>query len=205
MMIHSLRGMHICVPRNMTQAAGMYNTLMAGDDPAIVVESLNGYRLKEDLPSNLGEFRIALGKVETMVEGDDITIVTYGSMVRMCVEVAKQLNEVGISAEVIDAQTLLPFDIGQEIVESVKKTNRVLFVDEDVPGGASAYMMQEVLEKQGGYVHLDSAPATLSAKAHRPAYASDGDYFSKPSHDDIFEKIYSIMGETDPERFPELY
>lgn len=203
--IHALRGMHICVPRNMTQAAGMYNTLMAGDDPAIVIESLNGYRLKEKLPTNLGEFKVELGKVETMTEGDDITIVTYGSMVRMCVEVAKQLREVGISAEVIDVQTLLPFDLSQDIVESIKKTNRVLFVDEDVPGGASAYMMQQVLEEQGGYRFLDSAPATLAAKAHRAAYASDGDYFSKPSNEDIFEKVYAIMNESDPGSYPALF
>lgn len=205
MMVHALRGMHICVPRNMCQAAGMYNTLLAGDDPAIVVESLNGYRLKEKRPSNMGEFRLELGKVETMCEGTDITVVTYGSMVRMCVDVAKQLNEVGISAEVIDVQTLLPFDIGSEIVESIKKTNRVIFVDEDVPGGASAYMMQEVLENQGAYQYLDSAPQTLTAKAHRPAYASDGDYFSKPSNEDILEAIYAIMHEAEPNRYPELY
>ena len=205
MMIHALRGMHLCVPRNMCQAAGMYNTLLEGDDPAIVVESLNGYRLKEKRPSNMGEFRLELGKIETMTEGHDITVVTYGSMVRMCAEVAKQLNEVGISAEVIDVQTLLPFDLGSEIVESIKKTNRVLFVDEDVPGGASAYMMQEVVEKQGAYQYLDSAPATLTAKAHRPAYASDGDYFSKPSNEDIFEKIYAIIRESDPTTYPELY
>jgi len=203
--IHALRGMHICVPRNMTQAAGMYNTLMAGDDPAIVIESLNGYRLKEKLPTNLGEFKVELGKVETMTEGEDITIVTYGSMVRMCVDVAKQLREVGISAEVIDVQTLLPYDLSQDIVESIKKTNRVLFVDEDVPGGASAYMMQKVLEEQGGYRFLDSAPATLTAKAHRPAYASDGDYFSKPSNEDIFEKVYAIMNESDPGSYPALF
>jgi len=203
--IHALRGMHNCVSRNMTQAAGMYNTLMAGDDPAIVIESLNGYRLKEKLPTNLGEFKVELGKVETMTEGEDITIVTYGSMVRMCVDVAKQLREVGISAEVIDVQTLLPYDLSQDIVESIKKTNRVLFVDEDVPGGASAYMMQKVLEEQGGYRFLDSAPATLTAKAHRPAYASDGDYFSKPSNEDIFEKVYAIMNESDPGSYPALF
>ena len=203
--VHALRGMHICVPRNMTQAAGMYNTLLAGDDPALVIESLNGYRLKEKMPSNLGEFKVELGKVETMTEGEDITIVTYGSMVRMCTEVAKQLREVGISAEVIDVQTLLPFDLSSDIVESIKKTNRVLFVDEDVPGGASAYMMQQVVEEQGGYRYLDSPPSTLAAKAHRPAYASDGDYFSKPSNEDIFEKVYAIMHEADPNKFPELY
>lgn len=205
MIIHALRGMHICVPRNMTQAAGMYNTLLAGDDPALVIESLNGYRLKEKLPTNLGEFKVELGKVEVMTEGEDITIVTYGSMVRMAVEVAKQLREVGISAEVIDVQTLLPFDLGNDIVESLKTTNRVLFVDEDVPGGASAYMMQQVVEEQGGYQYLDSAPSTLAAKAHRPAYASDGDYFSKPSNEDIFEKVYAMMSEADPAKYPDLY
>jgi len=197
MIIHALRGMHICVPRNMTQAAGMYNTLMAGDDPALVIESLNGYRLKEKQPNNFGEFKVELGRVETMTEGEDITIVTYGSMVRMCVEVSKQLREVGISAEVVDVQTLLPFDLGQEIVESLKKTNRVLFVDEDVPGGASAFMMQKVLEEQGGYRYLDSAPEA--------AYASDGDYFSKPSNEDIFEKVYAIMSEVDPIKYPDLF
>ncbi|MDB4104199.1 thiamine pyrophosphate-dependent enzyme [Salibacteraceae bacterium] len=205
MIIHALRGMHICVPRNMTQAAGMYNTLMAGDDPALVIESLNGYRLKEKQPNNFGEFKVELGRVETMTEGEDITIVTYGSMVRMCVEVSKQLREVGIFAEVVDVQTLLPFDLGQEIVESLKKTNRVLFVDEDVPGGASAFMMQKVLEEQGGYRYLDSAPATLAANAHRAAYASDGDYFSKPSNEDIFEKVYAIMSEVDPIKYPDLF
>lgn len=205
MIISSLRGMHICVPRNMTQAAGMYNTLMAGDDPALVIESLNGYRLKETLPVNLGSFRVELGKVERMTEGDDITIVTYGSMVRMCVEVAKQLREVGISAEVIDVQTLLPFDRGHDILKSIEKTSRVLFVDEDVPGGASAFMMQQVLEEQGAYKFLDSAPATLTAKAHRPAYASDGDYFSKPSNEDIFEKVYEILRETDPQKFAPIF
>jgi len=205
MIIHALRGMHVCVPRNMVQAAGMYNTLMAGDDPALVIESLNGYRLKERRPSNLGDFRVRLGKVELMTEGTDITVVTYGSMVRMCVEVAAQLKEVGIEAEVIDAQTLLPFDIENEILESLKKTNRILFVDEDVPGGASAYMLQQVIEERGGYAFLDAKPATLTAKAHRPAYASDGDYFSKPSNDDIFEAVYAIMHESNPADFPSLY
>ena len=159
----------------------------------------------EKQPNNFGEFKVELGRVETMTEGEDITIVTYGSMVRMCVEVSKQLREVGISAEVVDVQTLLPFDLGQEIVESLKKTNRVLFVDEDVPGGASAFMMQKVLEEQGGYRYLDSAPATLAANAHRAAYASDGDYFSKPSNEDIFEKVYAIMSEVDPIKYPDLF
>jgi len=205
MIVHALRGMHVCVPRNMTQAAGMYNTLMAGDDPAIVIESLNGYRLKERKPENMGEFKLELGRVETMTDGEDITLVTYGSMVRMCVEVAKQMREVGVSVEVIDVQTLLPFDRNHDIVESIKKTSRVLFVDEDVPGGATAYMMQKVMENQDAYRYLDSAPATLTAKAHRPAYASDGDYFSKPSNEDVFEKIYGIMHESDPEKYPQLY
>lgn len=205
MIINSIRGMHVCVPRNMVQAAGMYNTLMAGDDPAIVIESLNGYRLKEQIPTNLGEFKVPLGQTETMTEGDDVTIVTYGSMVRMCTEVAKQLREVGISAEVIDAQTLLPFDLAGNIVKSLEKTNRILFVDEDVPGGASAFMLQQVLEVQGGYKYLDSAPHTLAAKEHRAAYASDGDYFSKPSNEDIFEKVYEIMRESDPNKYPSLY
>lgn len=205
MIVHALRGMHICVPRNMCQAAGMYNTLMAGDDPAIVIESLNGYRLKEKLPTNLGEYKVPLGVVERMTEGEHMTVVTYGSMVRMCVDVAKQLREVGISIEIIDVQTLLPFDRNGDILESLQKTNRVLFVDEDVPGGASAYMMQQVVEEQGGYRYLDSAPATLTAKAHRPAYASDGDYFSKPSNEDIFETVYRIMNESDPQTYPELY
>ncbi|HAW18589.1 MAG TPA: transketolase, partial [Flavobacteriales bacterium] len=205
MIIHALRGMHICVPRNMCQAAGMYNTLIQGDDPALVIESLNGYRLKENLPTNLGAYNVPLGEIEVMAEGDDITIITYGSMVRMCVEAAKQLREVSISAEVIDVQTLLPFDIDGNIINSLKKTNRVLFVDEDVPGGATAYMMQEVLEIQNGYQELDAKPATLTAKAHRPAYGSDGDYFAKPSLEDIFEKVYEIMHESDPQTYPDLY
>jgi pyruvate/2-oxoglutarate/acetoin dehydrogenase E1 component len=205
MIINSIRGMHVCVPRNMVQAAGMYNTLMAGDDPAIVIESLNGYRLKEQLPTNLGEFKVQLGQTETMTEGDDITIVTYASMVRMCTEVAKQLREVGISAEVIDVQTLLPFDLDGSIVKSLEKTSRILIVDEDVPGGASAFIMQQVLEVQGGYQLLDSAPQTLAAKAHRAAYASDGDYFSKPSNEDIFEKVYAIMQESNPSKYPSIY
>ncbi|MEX2597709.1 MAG: thiamine pyrophosphate-dependent enzyme [Salibacteraceae bacterium] len=205
MIINSIRGMHVCVPRNMTQAAGMYNTLLKGDDPAIVIESLNGYRLKEKPPQNLGEFKVALGKVEVMTEGEDITIVTYGSMVRMCVDVAKQLKEVGISAEVIDVQTLLPFDLENDVLKSLEKTNRILFVDEDVPGGASAFMLQQVLEKQGGYRFLDSKPTTLTAKAHRPAYASDGDYFSKPSNEDIFETVYAILREANPQQYPDLF
>ena len=205
MILNAVRGVYVCVPRNMTQAAGFYNTLLAGEDPAIVIESLNGYRLKEKLPTNLGEFTVPLGQPEVIRDGNDITVVTYGSMVRMVEEVAKQLTEVGISIEIIDVQTLLPFDIDEMIVESLSKTNRILFVDEDVPGGASAYMMQQVLEKQGGYQLLDSDPKTLTAKEHRPAYGSDGDYFSKPSLEDIFDAAYEIMSEFNPSAFPSIY
>jgi len=203
-LIHLLRGMYVLAPRNMTQAAGFYNTLMKSDEPALIIESLNGYRLKERKPSNLGEFCTPIGKVETLKEGKDITLLSYGSTLRIVDKVAQDLLEVGIDAEVIDAQSLLPFDLGHDVVKSLEKTNRFLVIDEDVPGGCSAYLMQEVVEKQGGYKFLDSAPQTLSAKAHRPAYASDGDYFSKPSAEDIFEKVYQIMHEADPKSYPEL-
>ncbi|RRB05029.1 transketolase [Larkinella rosea] len=204
-MVNSLRGLHVLVPRNMTQATGFYNTLIKGDDPALVVECLNGYRLKERLPENLDEFCVPLGVPELLREGTDITIVTYGSMCRIVLEAAEQLRQFDIHAEVIDVQTLLPFDLSHSIVESIKKTNRVLFADEDCPGGGSAYMMQEVIEKQNAYRYLDSAPRTISAKAHRPAYGSDGDYFSKPSTEDIFDTVYELMNEADPARFPKLY
>jgi pyruvate/2-oxoglutarate/acetoin dehydrogenase E1 component/TPP-dependent pyruvate/acetoin dehydrogenase alpha subunit len=205
MILGAVRGIHVCVPRNMTQAAGMYNTLMSAEEPAIVIESLNGYRLKENLPSNLGEFKTPLGIPEIIKEGSDITVVTYGSMVRMVEAATKEMTELGISAEVIDIQTLLPFDIDQSIVESLKKTNRILFIDEDVPGGASAFMMQQVIENQGGYQYLDAKPSTLTAKAHRPAYGSDGDYFSKPSIEDIVEAAYKIMSESNPNNFPAIH
>lgn len=205
MIINACRGIHVCVPRNMTQAAGFYNTLLASDEPGLVIESLNGYRLKEKLPSNLGEYRVALGQPEIMCEGDDITLVTYGSMVRMAEEAATQLSEFGISAEVIDVQTLLPFDLNHSIKESIAKTNRVVFIDEDVPGGASAYMMNKVIEEQGAYFLLDSEPKTLSSKEHRPAYGSDGDYFSKPSVEDIFDAAYALMHESNPEEYPRIY
>jgi pyruvate/2-oxoglutarate/acetoin dehydrogenase E1 component/TPP-dependent pyruvate/acetoin dehydrogenase alpha subunit len=204
MLLHSLRGMLICVPRNMTQAAGMYNTLMQADEPALVIECLNGYRLKEKMPANIGEFRVQLGQPEVLKEGKDITVVTYGSMCRIVEDAAKDLAEMGIDIEIIDVQTLLPFDVDHKILESIKKTNRVLFADEDVPGGASAYMMQKVVEEQGAYYHLDSEPATIAAKAHRPAYSSDGDYFSKPSVDDVVEKVYGIMHEANPSKFPAI-
>ncbi len=203
-LIHLLRGMYILVPRNMTQAAGFYNTLMKSDEPALVIESLNGYRLKEKKPSNLGEFCTPIGVVETLKEGKDITLLSYGSTLRIVEKVAHELVEVGIDAEVIDAQSLLPFDLKHDLLKSLKKTNRLLIIDEDVPGGCSAYLMQEIIEKQGGYQYLDSAPQTLTAKAHRPAYASDGDYFSKPNAEDIFEKVYEIMREADPGSFPKL-
>ncbi|MBL7473581.1 alpha-ketoacid dehydrogenase subunit alpha/beta [Robertkochia sediminum] len=203
-LIHLLRGMYILTPRNMTKAAGFYNTLMESDEPALIVECLNGYRLKEKLPNNLGRLKTPIGVVETVKEGTDITIVSYGSTLRIVEEVAKELLEVGIDAEVIDAQTLLPFDIDHDTVKSLQKTNRLLVVDEDVPGGASAYLMKEILENQGGYQYLDSAPKTITAGEHRPAYASDGDYFSKPNAEDIFEKVYSIMHEANPSKYPSL-
>ncbi|HEX8514709.1 MAG TPA: thiamine pyrophosphate-dependent enzyme [Bacteroidia bacterium] len=205
MIINSVRGIHVCVPRNMTQAAGFYNTLLCADEPALVIEPLNGYRLKEQLPSNLGEYKLPLGMVETIHEGSDVTLVTYGSCCRIAMEAVKQLAEAGISVEVIDVQTLLPFDLDQSIAESVKKTNRLIVLDEDVPGGASAYILQKVLEEQGAYKFLDSQPRTLAAKDHRPAYGSDGDYFSKPSADDVFDAVYEMMHETDPEKFPRIY
>lgn len=205
MMLHSLRGMHVLTPRNMTQAAGFYNTLLQSDEPAIIIECLNGYRLKERMPANLGEYTVPLGVPEVLREGSDVTIVTYGSMCRVILDAAKELENVGISCEVIDAQSLLPFDIHHSIVESVKKTNRLVLADEDVPGGASAYMMQKVVEEQGAYRYLDSQPLTIAAKEHRPAYASDGDYFSKPNPETVFDKIYAMMRETEPDRFPAIY
>ncbi|WP_461100577.1 thiamine pyrophosphate-dependent enzyme [Spirosoma koreense] len=203
-MLGSLRGLHILVPRNMTQAAGFYNTLIKGDDPALLIESLNGYRLKEVLPDNLTEFCVPLGIPETLRSGSDVTVVTYGSMCRIVLEAASQLAQMGVQTEVIDVQTLLPFDVHHHIVESIKKTNRVIFADEDVPGGASAYMMQQVVEGQNAYRYLDSPPRTLSAKPHRPPYGSDGDYFSKPNVDDVIEIVYGLMSEAEPDRFPQL-
>ncbi|HLC83686.1 MAG TPA: transketolase C-terminal domain-containing protein [Bacteroidia bacterium] len=205
MIINSIRGIHVCVPRNMQQAAGFYNTLLAADEPALVIEPLNGYRLKEQLPSNLGEYKIPLGVVETINEGTDVTLVTYGSCCRIAMEAIKQLAEADISVDLIDVQTLLPFDLNHSIVESVKKTNRLVVLDEDVPGGASAYILQKVLEEQNAYQYLDSEPRTLAAKDHRPAYGSDGDYFSKPSADDVFDTVYELMHESNPNKFPRIY
>lgn len=203
--IHLVRGMHVLVPRNMTKAAGFYNTLLEGDDPAIVVECLNGYRLKEELPTNLGDFKTPIGVVETVREGKDITVISYGSTLRIVEEAAHELTEVGIDIEIIDAQSLLPFDLNRDCVKSVQKTNKLIVIDEDVPGGASAYILQEVLENQDAYQYLDSKPSTLTAKVHRPAYGTDGDYFSKPSTEDVFEKIYSIMHEYNPSKYKSLY
>ncbi len=202
--IHLIRGIHVLVPRNMTKAAGFYNTLLEGDEPALIVECLNGYRLKEKMPTNIGEFKTPLGVVETIREGNDITLVSYGSTLRVIEQAAKELQEVGISAEIIDIQSLLPFDLNHDIVKSVAKTNRLMVIDEDVPGGASAYILNEVLNTQNAYKHLDSKPETLTAKAHRPAYGTDGDYFSKPSVEDVFEAVYHVMHESNPNDFPKL-
>ncbi|APG59239.1 alpha-ketoacid dehydrogenase subunit alpha/beta [Christiangramia salexigens] len=202
--LNLLRGMYVLVPRNMTKAAGFYNHLLDLDTPALVIECLNGYRLKEKLPNNLGELKTPIGVTETVREGKDITLVSYGSTLRIVEDVAKELLEVDIDAEVIDVQSLLPFDLNHDIVKSVAKTNRLLVIDEDVPGGASAYILQKILDEQNAYRFLDSKPQTLTAKEHRPAYGTDGDYFSKPSAEDIFEKVYAVMHEADPKKYPKL-
>ncbi len=203
--INAVRGIYVCVPRNMTKAAGFYNTLLKSDDPALVIEPLNGYRTKELMPTNLGEFCEPLGKVEKTREGDDLTIISYGSTFNLCTVAAERLAESGIEVDLIDAQTLLPFDINKDTVKSVEKTGRLMIVDEDVPGGGTAFILERLMTGQDIYFHLDSAPVTLSAKAHRPAYSSDGDYFSKPSIDDIFEAAYDIMSESDPSTYPAIH
>jgi 2-oxoisovalerate dehydrogenase E1 component len=205
MIVNALRGMYVCVPRNMTKAAGFYNTLLQGDEPALVIEPLNGYRTKERMPTNIGAFRTPLGIPEIVQEGTDLTIVSYGSTFNLCEQALKLYAENGISVELIDVQTLLPFDIDHAIKKSLQKTNRLLIVDEDVSSGATGFMLDKILVEQKGYLHLDSAPETLSAKDHRPPYGSDGDYFSKPAVEDIFEKGYSIMHEADPAQYPALY
>ncbi len=205
MVINSIRGIYICVPRNMTQAAGFYNTLLESQDPALVIEPLNGYRLKEKMPENVGQFKTPLGIPEILEEGTDLTLVTYGSCVRIAQDAIEQLRGFNISVELIDVQTLLPFDIHGMVLDSVKKTGRVLFFDEDVPGGATAFMMQKVMEDQGAFYYLDSEPRTLAAQEHRPAYATDGDYFSNPNAEDVFEAVYAMMRESDPDKFPKLY
>lgn len=203
--IHSLRGIYVCVPRNMVTAAGFYNTLLKGDDPALVIEPLNGYRIKENLPKNLGEYTIPLGVPETIREGKDITIISYGSTCNLVLEAASQLAEMGIDAEIVDVRTLLPFDLDHGIAKSIEKTNRLLIVDEDVPGGASAFILDKVINEQNGYFYLDSKPLTLTSKAHRPAYGSDGDYFSKPSIEDIVDTVYGMLHEADPESYPAIF
>ena len=205
MIINAIRGIHVLVPRNMVKAAGFYNTLLDCDEPALVIECLNGYRLKEKMPTNLGEFKTPIGFVETIKSGKDMTVVSYGSTLRIIEQAANELLEFGIAIEIIDVQSLLPFDLNKDIAKSVAKTNRLLIVDEDVPGGASAYILQQIIDEQKSYFHLDSQPQTLTAKAHRPAYGTDGDYFSKPSAEDVFEKVYSMMNEVNPNQFPSLY
>lgn len=205
MILGSMRGIHVCVPRNMTQAAGMYNTLLRSDEPALVIECLNGYRLKERMPANVGEFTVPLGKAEIVKEGRDVTVISYGSTLRIVQEAAAELEKLGISIEILDPQTLQPFDEDHLCAQSLSKTNKLLVVDEDVPGGASAFILQQVLEVQNGYYHLDGQPRTLTAKAHRPPYGSDGDYFSKPSADDVVEAVYAIMHEANPRDYPPLF
>jgi pyruvate/2-oxoglutarate/acetoin dehydrogenase E1 component/TPP-dependent pyruvate/acetoin dehydrogenase alpha subunit len=205
LILNSMRGLHICVPRDMTQAAGMYNVLLKGDEPALVIECLNGYRLKERLPANVGEFTVPLGKAEVLRKGTDITIVSYGSTLRIVMEATKELEKLGINVEVIDPQTLYPFDLDNACGTSLKKTSKLLIVDEDLPGAASAYILQRVLEAQKGYYSLDAQPRTLTAKEHRPPYGSDGDYYTKPSMDDIIETVYGIMNESDPHKYPAIY
>ena len=205
MIINAVRGIHVLVPRNMTKAAGFYNALLESDEPALVVECLNGYRLKEKMPTNLGEFKTPIGVTETLKEGTDITLVSYGSTLRLVEQAAKELLEIGIDCEIIDIQSLLPFDSNHDILKSVMKTNRLLVIDEDVPGGASAFILQQVIDEQNAYDYLDSKPQTLASKPHRPAYGTDGDYFSKPSAEDIYEKVYAMMGEVSPEKFPPLF
>lgn len=205
MILHALRGIYVLTPRNMTQAVGFYNTLLSSDDPALVIESLNGYRLKERVPDNLTDFKLALGEPEILREGTDVTLVTYGSTCRVVMEAANQLALEGIEAEVIDVQSLIPFDLPHMIVNSLKKTNRLVVIDEDVEGGASSFILQQILERDNGYFHLDAKPLTITGKNHRPAYGSDGDYFSKPNVEEIFDKVYQVFTESEPEKFPPIY
>ena len=205
MVINSVRGVHVLVPRNMTQAAGFYNTMLASDEPAIIIEPLNAYRLREKRPSNIGEFRVAPGYPEVLHSGTDITLVTYGSCVRIAEDAVDQLKTFDISCELIDVQSLIPFDLDHEIVKSLRKTNKIVFFDEDVPGGATAYMMQKVLEEQNGYLYLDAPPTTVSGKAHRAAYSTDGDYFSNPNAEDVFDAVYNIMHDYNPGKYPKIF
>ncbi len=205
MVINSIRGVHVAVPRNMTQAAGFYNTYLESDQPVLIIEPLNGYRLREKKPENIGEFRVAVGQPEVMTQGTDVTLVTYGSCVRIAEDAVNQLKDFNISVELIDVQTLLPFDVNHQIVESLKKTNKVVFFDEDVPGGATTFMMQKVLEEQNGYFHLDAQPTTITAQPHRAAYSTDGDYFSNPNAEDVFDAVYNLMHEYNPVKYPKIF
>jgi pyruvate/2-oxoglutarate/acetoin dehydrogenase E1 component len=205
MILHSLRGMYVLTPRNMTQAAGFYNTLLKSDEPGLIIECLNGYRLKEKMPDNIGEFTTPIGVAEVLQEGSDVTIVSYGSTLRIVQDAMERLAQIGISCELIDAQSLLPFDIHHTCVNSLRKTNKLLVVDEDVPGGASSYILQQILETQHGYRYLDAQPVTLAAKPHRPAYGTDGDYFSKPNAEDVFDTVLKMLHEYDPQSYPKLY
>jgi pyruvate/2-oxoglutarate/acetoin dehydrogenase E1 component len=205
MVINSIRGVYVCVPRNMTQAAGFYNTLLEGMDSALVIEPLNGYRIKERMPDNIGEYRIPLGIPEIIEQGTDLTLVTYGSCVKIAQEAVKQLKEFNVNVELIDVQTLIPFDRNDMILESIKKTGKVVFFDEDVPGGATAFMMQKVVEERNAFVYLDTPPRTLASQEHRPAYATDGDYFSNPNAENVFELIYDMMHEYNPIKYPQIY
>ena len=204
MIVNSCRGINICVPRNMTVASGFYNTLLESDEPALIIEPLNAYRLKEKQPENFGEYKVALGFPEILITGKDVTLVTYGSSVKIALEAIKMLEKVNISVELIDLQTLIPFDIKKMIVKSLEKTNRIVIFDEDVPSGASAYILQKIIEEQNGYMFLDAKPITITSKEHRPAYGSDGDYFSKPNSDDVFEIIYNLMHESHPDQYIKL-
>ncbi len=205
MVINSVRGVHVLVPRNLTQAAGFYNTILASDDPALIIEPLNGYRLREKAPANIGEFKIPVGVTETIKQGTDITLVTYGSCVKIAGDVVAQLLDFRIDVELIDVQSLLPFDINNSIVESLKKTNKIIFFDEDIPGGATAFMMQKVLEEQKGYFYLDAQPRTITAHEHRPAYSTDGDYFSNPNAEDVFDAVYNLMHDINPFKDPTIF
>jgi len=205
MVINSIRGIYVLVPRNMTQAAGFYNTMLASDEPALIIEPLNAYRLKEKMPENPGEFRVLPGRTETLIEGSDVSLVTYGSCVRIAEEAANQLRDFDISVELIDVQSLLPFDLNHSIVKSLRKTNKIVFFDEDVPGGATSYMMQKVLEEQGGYKYLDAEPRTVTSKPHRAAYSTDGDYFSNPNAEDVFDAVYNLMHDYNPDKYPKIF
>ncbi|MDZ7740751.1 MAG: transketolase C-terminal domain-containing protein [Bacteroidota bacterium] len=205
MVINSIRGVNVLVPRNMTQAAGFYNTMLQSDEPALIIEPLNAYRLREKMPVNIGEYTVPVGKCEVLKEGRDLTVVTYGSCVRIAEDAVKQLQEFSIDVELIDVQSMLPFDLDHRIVDSLKKTNKVLFFDEDVPGGATSYMMQKLMEEQKGYYYLDSEPRTLTAREHRAAYSTDGDYFSNPNAEDVFDAVYNIMHEHNPQKYPKIF